>query len=285
MARLFEPFQAPRTQRTRIDPAQLAQILAAPEVAKQQARASLFQELGQLPQTIFQTYSTLEQQQRARKLAPLELEEKQKQIDLLKAKAAALGKVGTVPIVDPETGEIKFEVPKGSKFAPGAAKKQERKLEIERIKSAFSELKELVSEVPAGPLGISGKFAVLRGKLRSEAPSAVAAVTASDFSRGPMRSLIAKVIGKDVGNLSQPEQEAAERIGNIVGLPQAQRDKKIALIDNLISAAESGQTISTGQLFKASRLFSLDQPKIQVLPRTQSPGALKTRSGIPYSIE
>src|SRR3990167_1691133 len=185
MARLFEPFQAPRTQRTRIDPAQLAQILAAPEVAKQQARASLFQELGQLPQTIFQTSSALKQQEMASKLAPLELEAKQLQVEESRGKKQKEEKFGkllkeSVPslakrfpaLADVPLGQVKDFLPSVVRLetlkAQGAKTKTDGDL-IQTQLTNLSNLEKLFAKVPRGPAGFVSSLIGRTGQALPEA--------------------------------------------------------------------------------------------------------------------
>ena len=84
-------FNAPQPTRRSINPAYLARILSGPEVARQQGKTALFEQLGQLPETVMGSVERFQQlkqskaeELRKRQAFALDLEHKGEQIKATK---------------------------------------------------------------------------------------------------------------------------------------------------------------------------------------------------------
>ena len=193
MANGLGPFNPPRIQRRQIDPFALAQTLAAPEVARQQAKGQLFEQLGQLPQQAISTFLEFEDLKRKQALSQAELEFKKVQ-----TKALTAG----VPAIDPFTGQVKFIVPKGAKFIPGMAKAQEQKEFKKDAIGLLNEAEQTLKKIPSG-LAFGG-FEALKAKTGQGAPEAAS----YQATRG---ALAVKVYRGMTGDTKLSDADAAAR--------------------------------------------------------------------------
>ena|SRR3990167_2265868 len=77
------PFSVPSPPQSRIDPNVLAQIQAAPQVARIQRQANLYTQLANLPKDIFGAYQTVRGERRKQKIADIELEQLRSKSEML----------------------------------------------------------------------------------------------------------------------------------------------------------------------------------------------------------
>lgn len=214
----FGPVQTRQIQRTRIDPFEYARQLAAEGVAREQARAQMTQALANIPSQIFQGIEEgkqrrVQEEERSRQKAldalrqkeiEASISEKQAQAAERQARAKGLERGQLVATLDAE-GNVVGYVPKGSIRLPPALGSADAAKTLPKLKAMESTIKGLEQKFENLPTGrLIGLFQ--KGKA---AAGLAPEVTSIESLNGPMRSMVARILGGEVGNLTETEQELA----------------------------------------------------------------------------
>jgi len=256
-------------------------MMAAPEVARQQAKAAMYQQLGQLPQTVMDTYQKMKKMKQEETTTAIENQLKQAQIKETEAKATSLlqgkqfrpktllrgigGQIAAVKI-GPDGGVISID---RIGISPKVASKyQEANQTFNTADNLLKTIKDLSSKVITAevPGQIPGQYIKTTiGNLTRSNPNAVAFTNALNaFS-----SLLTRAAGEK-GVLTDLD---VQRI--LTALPKANdtiasSTVKLATLESLFESSKEGALSSI-----------LNTPGVEGFKEVGSPPSLKQNGQIP----
>ena len=180
--------------------------------------------------------------------------------------------------INPNTGE-QITLPRGGKIVEPSGSKDAKSVlsKVQGFTSAIDELETVLTKIPSGR--VMGGLA----KLSSKITGYPAEVRTAESLGGLMVPMATRIIGGDVGNLSETEQQAARKALELSSGTTEERKQAIALLRGLLAnkKVEAEKIIQGGNTMWGNGQSPITaQPEIALSPeKAQRLMELRAKAG------